>query len=310
MVAWVVISLSGCSSIRPFGTDRVDGPIDVAIVTVLPQEYHAVVRKLDNVHPVLEQEGRTNPYAWVTGEVRTSHREVPRRVVVAMVGEAGEVSGALATKTTIDRWRPRDVLLVGIAGGIHPSVSPGDVVVSSQIWGYEHGHLGIRYDSAGRLFFQPDPELLEAARSLDPGWRRRIEIPAPEPGGSPEVLFGETASGDKVIENASSAYFAQSLRLDSSTLAIEMEGAGASAAMGSDHDMGGTTGFLMIRGISDVVREGDPKEGALPVRGRNPQRDEWKDYAADVAASFAVELIAVGGSREAIESSRWGSEER
>ena len=56
-------------------------------------------------------------------------------------------------------------LVVGIAGGIHRSVSLGDVIVSSQIWGYEHGHLGKRYDSGGELFFQPDPVLLSAARN-------------------------------------------------------------------------------------------------------------------------------------------------
>ena len=65
---------------------------------------------------------------------------------------------------------------------------------------------------------------------------------------------------------------------------------GAAAAVGQDHDMGGTTGFLMIRGISDLVEE-EEEVGSHSERGRNPQRDLWKEYAADVAASFAVGLI-------------------
>jgi len=272
-------------------SEGLEEQIDVAIVTVLPEEYHAVLRKLENLRPVLEPEGRSNPYVWVTGEIPSTQRETPRRVIVAMAGETGEVAGALTTKITIDRWRPRDVLLVGIAGGIHPSVFLGDVVISSQIWGYEHGHLGRRYDSGGLFFFQPDPRLLKAALALGPDWQDRIAIAAPDPKSSPKVVVGKTASGNKVVENASSAYFAQSLLLDTSIMSIEMEGAGASAAVGSDHDLGGTTGFLMIRGISDVVEKIDPQPDSAPERGRNPQRDEWKEYAADVAASFAVELI-------------------
>ena len=55
--------------------------------------------------------------------------------------------------------------------------------------------------------------------------------------------------------------------------------------------MGGTTGFLMIRGISDLIEKKSAEESTLPQQGRNPQRDLWKRYAADVAASFAVGLI-------------------
>jgi nucleoside phosphorylase len=263
----------------------------VAIITVLPVEYHAVLRKLENVRPVMDPDGRANVYVWATGEISSADRKMPRRLVVAMVGEAGEVPGALATKATIDYWSPRDVLLVGIAGGIHETLDLGDVVISTQIWGYEHGHLGARYDTAGVYFFQPDPALLEAAVALGPDWRQRIEVSSPGGSALSKVVEGKTASGNKVIENTNSDYFADSLRLDTSILAVEMEGAGTAATIAKDHDMGGTTGFLMIRGISDLV-EKEIVKGNIPDKlTRNPQRDLWKKYAADVAASFAVGLI-------------------
>jgi len=267
------------------------GQVDVAIITVLPEEYHAVLRKLENVRPVMDPDGRANVYVWATGEVPSADRKTPRRLVVAMVGEAGEVSGALATKVTIDHWSPRDVLLVGIAGGLSDALTLGDVVISTQIWGYEHGHLGTRYDSAGIYFFQPDPTLLKAALDLGPDWRKRIEVTAPDHSALSKVVGGKTASGNKVIENTSSDFFAESLHLDTSIMAVEMEGAGASAAIEKDHDMGGTTGFLMIRGISDLVEKETGKASTFNKPGRNPQRDLWKRYAADVAASFAVGLI-------------------
>ena len=167
--------------------------VDVAIITVLPEENHAVLQKLENVRLVMEPDGRPNAYLWATGEIRSADRETPRRLVVAMAGEAGEVSGALATKATIDRWSPRDVLLVGIAGGIHDSVALGDVVIASQIWGYEHGHLGSRYHTGGVLFFQPDPILLKAALDLGPDWRQRIEVSAPDRNAPSKVVEGMTA---------------------------------------------------------------------------------------------------------------------
>jgi nucleoside phosphorylase len=292
--ACCLVSLLGCSSMRGANanSDALEAEIDVAIVTVLPEEYHAVLRKLDNVRHVIEPDGRPNAYAWATGEIQSGDRKAPRRLVVAMSGEAGEVSGALSTKAMIDRWKPRDVLLVGIAGGIHDSVELGDVVVSSQIWGYEHGHLGSHYDTGGMFFFQPAPTLLKAARNLGSEWRRRIDVPAPNRNTLSKVIEGKTASGNKVIENTSSDYFAESLRFNTFILSVDMEGAGAAAAVAKDHESGGTTGFLMIRGISDLVeKKQGGEESTLSGQDRNPQRDLWKRYAADVAASFAVGLI-------------------
>ena len=290
---WCLVSLVSCSSTRGATAEpeAFGGQVDVAIITVLPEEYHAVLGKLENVRPVIEPDGRSNAFVWATGEIPSADRKTPRRLVVAMAGEAGEVSGALATKATIDYWSPQDVLLVGIAGGIHEALALGDIVISTQIWGYEHGHLGSRYDTAGVAFFQPDAALLEAAMALGQDWKKRIEVSAPDSGTLSKVIEGKTASGNKVIENTGSAYFAESLRLDTSITAVEMEGAGAAAAIAKNHDMGGTIGFLMIRGISDLVETKNWKRSTPDKRGRNPQRDLWKKYAADVAASFAVGLI-------------------
>lgn len=289
--ACALLALAGCSTIR-WTSATTEAQVDVAIITVLPEEYHAVLRKLENVRLVMEPDGKPNVYVWATGEIRSGDSQTPHRLVVAMAGEAGEVSGALAMKATIDRWNPRDVLLVGIAGGLHDSLALGDVVISTQIWGYEHGHLGSHYDTGGVFFFQPAPALLESALDLGPGWRERIDVPAPSGNALSKVVGGKTASGNKVIENTSSDYFADSLLANRSILSVEMEGAGAAAAIAKDHDMGGTTGFLMIRGISDLVEKKETGRGSdFDEHRRNPQRDQWKRYASDVAASFAVGLI-------------------
>lgn len=289
IVVYCLVLLEGCSLTRGafFAASDPATGVDVAIITVLPAEYHAVLQKLENVQFVIEPDGRPNVYVWATGEIRSRDGKPSRRLVVAMAGEAGEVSGALVMKTTIDRWKPRDVLLVGIAGGIDKSLELGDVVISAQIWGYEHGHLGSHYDTGGVLFFQATPALLNAARALGPDWRRHVEVSPPGQNVLSKVIEGKTASGNKVIENANSTYFADALRFNTNILSVDMEGAGAAAAVAKDHDSGGTTGFLMIRGISDLVESASKKNEP----DRNPQRGQWKRYAADVAASFAVGLI-------------------
>jgi len=62
--AWFTISLVSCSTMRGATADSeaLAAQVDVAIITVLPEEYHAVLRKLENVRHVIEPDGRANVY--------------------------------------------------------------------------------------------------------------------------------------------------------------------------------------------------------------------------------------------------------
>ena len=68
---------------------------------------------------------------------------------------------------------------------------------------------------------------------------------------------------------------------------VEMEGAGAAAAIDQAGSQGIPTRFMMIRGISDLPR----------AKGKNRVRkepDAWKAYASDAAAAFVMGWIAEG----------------
>jgi nucleoside phosphorylase len=268
--------------------------VDIAIITVLPEEYAAMLRRVSRVAPDPGSASFPNHYAWALGEMESSSDE-PYRVVVALAGEAGETSGALTTRTTILRWRPRYVMVVGIAGGVPGAVEPGDVVVARAIWGYEYGHLSDRFTPRLQLSFSCDPGLVRSAEGLaTAGWRPQIPATAPRAEVAPRVVVGNVASGNKVIETASSDLFAAIQNADPPLVSLEMEGAGAAAAVEEAQDLGIHVGFLMVRGISDVVQSpADVRRSSVPS-GPNLERGSWKQYSAAAAASFAADLIRSG----------------
>src|SRR5262245_54900205 len=98
-------------------TRPIPSQVDIAIVTILPEEYDAVKRLLKNVRRDPGTKEHPNQYAWVVGEIEAAQGGM-YQVVLAMTVNPGNISGSLGTGKTVARWRPRYVLLVGIAGGL------------------------------------------------------------------------------------------------------------------------------------------------------------------------------------------------
>jgi nucleoside phosphorylase len=263
--------------------------IDIAILTVLEPEYEAVAARLEDLSPVEGAEAQR--YRWMRGEIRSRVYENSYHVVVGMAGNKGEVAGALSTRAMIARWSPRYVLLVGIAGGVGGSARLGDVVLPDPIWDYEVGHLADDFMPKLGARYAPDPALLRAALAVRSDWTHGIRAEPPAPIAEPRVVSGPIASGNKVIESKSSVLYSDIVRAEPDIIAVEMEAAGAAAAVIDATDEGYNVGFMMIRAVSDVIRakpEGDVVEGAEYV---DPERERWRDYASDVAAAYAAAMI-------------------
>ena len=124
------------------------------------------------------------------------------------------------------------------------------------------------------------------AYSLLDGWRKRIAVNSPIEC-IPKVISGEIASGDMVVDDPTNAFFAQVLNMWPKIKAVEMEGAGVASAIEQAQSLGIPTGFMIIRGISDLPRAGGE------FKGTN-ERDVWKIYASDTAAAFIVGWISDG----------------
>lgn len=265
--------------------------VDLAIITILPEEYRAALATLDDGHrPYRDPSGAPNTHGWRLGTL-TSRDGPPFQVVVAMLHDAGQASGQRGTRATIERFDPRYVVMLGVAGALpERRLGLGDVVVSSVIWNYEYGKIDRGYDPRLNYTYQVDGSLLTSAAAyaaLGDGWATRLTAARPDDTTQrPRVETGAVASGDKVIDDASDWSVLAVLRTWPKLLAVEMEGAGAAVAAREAAESGRETGFIMVRGISDLIP--DRALEATASTGGTATRDDWKPYAASAAAAFVA----------------------
>jgi hypothetical protein len=92
------------------------------------------------------------------------------------------------------------------------------------------------------------------------------------------------------VDNLDQEFFAVILKSWSRLLAVEMEGAGAAEAIELAKSNGYDVHFMMVRGISDMPQTGIE----TTVVSQTSERDEWKKYAAEVAAVFTISYIKNG----------------
>ena len=276
--------------------DETEPQVDVALVTVLPEEYDAVIRHLDRSDPVPSIETRPNRYAWRFGEIAPADGGRPYRVVVALAGEKGTNAGLLVVGHTIEAFRPRYVLLVGIAGGLGEPC-PGDVVVANRIYGYEYGKVEDGFHPRPEWNHPTDTAVVNAALTmpgLHPDWSRGVirDIATP-----PRVFVGPIASGNKIVDDISDPSFRPVLDAWPELVAVEMEGIGAAEVIKDARERGHVVNFGMVRGVSDKPNGRRAKQTGRPGSGGTRERDRWKVAAADAAAALTVQMIRRAWSR-------------
>lgn len=132
MLLLSLLAVSGAQSVVDVQPERrVDQiPDDViAILGAFPEEIRFLLTQIQDVKQEFIQ--RTS---FTTGTLRG------KRVVVALTG-IGKVNAATTTMLAIEHFRPKVVLFTGIAGGIHPQMMPGDIVIGKQVAYHDYGTL-------------------------------------------------------------------------------------------------------------------------------------------------------------------------
>jgi nucleoside phosphorylase len=205
------------------------------------------------------------------GTVYTSGRyESPTSkwtVHTVLIGAGGD-SAAVEAERAINHFGPEVALFVGVAGGIK-DVSLGDVVVATDIYGYEAGKATDSFIARAHVG-RSNHLLVQRAQ------RERQTAAWFEAADAPAVVVAPIAAGAKVVASTRSPTYRFIRKHYDQAVGVEMEGAGFLEAAHANSEVKA----LVIRGISDLL---DDKEEA--------DRDGWQKRAADHAALFAVQIL-------------------
>jgi nucleoside phosphorylase/CheY-like chemotaxis protein len=191
---------------RELGISPVAYNYDLAIITALPEpELTSILRLKANWEKFKFPNDATYYYEGVFAN--TNKR---LKVVAATSHQMGMTSSAILSMKLIENFRPKYLVMTGIAAGVHGISNIGDILISDLSWDYGSGKVSC--DEKGRVSFLPDPKsipldiyLKEAFLEVKTSRKFLDDIrnkwPGEKPANSLELRVGPFASGAAVIEN-------------------------------------------------------------------------------------------------------------
>jgi adenosylhomocysteine nucleosidase len=192
----------------------------------------------------------------------------------------GKVNAACGTTLLLEHYKPAAVIVVGIAGGIDPSLQPGDVVIGATSIQWDYGSVsttGSRVRGAvDPIHGKPDPVAFPADERLL-GLARRIE-----PDAEFKLLFGVIATGDTFIGSDEKK---RDLQNTVHAASVDNE-TGAVAQVCWQQ----AVPFIAIRGISDSANG----QAASSIREYGPKAI---DHASRIATHLAKGFFSSATTR-------------
>lgn len=255
--------------------------VDFVIITALEEEREALLSKLCNPQKLPPVNGDIGVYYHSQLPVTMSDKTQGNYdIIVFSLIDMGRVNASVAASGAIRRWKPRCVLMVGIAGGIKEAgIDLGDILISDQIVDYELQKIRKSKTEVRYSVYKVSPRLMNFVRNFHlKDYRSLLTISPP----IEKILnrhIGAIASGDKVI--ASGHVLRQYQESWPKLIGVEMEAAGVAAAV-YQSDL--KPDFFMIRGVSDFA---DNEKDSVNVK-------QWRNYACEIAAAFTVALLKQG----------------
>lgn len=176
--------------------------------------------------------------------------------VVAVFSRWGKVAAATTATTLIEHFGVQELIFTGVAGGISPDLSVGDIVIAKRLFQHDMDArpLMSRYEIplTGRISFETDPELssrMEQAAMKMLEYEQLFLNDLGETGIQfPSVVAGDVASGDQFIAATSTKELIREGL--PSVLCVEMEGAAVAQVC---HDF--KIPLALVRVISDTADE-------------------------------------------------------
>jgi nucleoside phosphorylase len=202
-------------------------------------------------------------------------------VVASVPTVPGPVAMAVLTTKTVLRFRPKIVMMVGIAAGTRsPNRGFGDILVARESFDYNSGKLVV--DSRRRVLLVPDPQpinidagLLSSVQATKGRWEDEIKRkwPGRRPKTGLEVHVGPIASGSAVV--AAPQVVAGIERYWRKLIGVEMEVYSMYRAV--HETIPNPPLFLAVKSVCDFA---DDKKN-----------DNWQDYAAFTSAEYFYRLL-------------------
>jgi len=282
---------------------------DFSMLTPTSEEWRYAREVFDGHAAICERPiNQITNYLWIHQSKNANRRY---RIHSCSTG-MGQTSAAAFVTTTLTTWKPRYIVLFGIAGTLNQkALSLGDVFIPYITIGYELTKIvddKALFDQFSEIFrplatqtsallwdrinalrnSRPDLRAWQdecaLVRSKDPVLRKYCKNTRPRLVVQEQ---GALASGNTVI---ASEAFSKCLKsnVDSRLIAVDMESRGLFAAL---HLRGNVSDALMIRGISDHAD-----------RGKGQLEDETKDRVRRYATQNCVRLIQHLMQREQIDA--------
>lgn len=272
-------SLSGLALIE--APDHQSFLSDIGIVCALEYPELAAVLKAFGGGAAWKEVGNAR-YAHVYRETTLATKVGKKlRVIATTSTSMGLTAAAITTTQLVLQFRPRIVVMIGIAAGTRSSNKQfGDVLVADPSVDYNSGKVSI---SGGIREFLPDPypiglnprlrSVLHKYRGSNPtfdGIRERWKGPVPDE--KNRLHLGPLGAADQVIDDASRVIEIQ--RNWRKLIGVEMETYGVYRACHESPDP--KPRFVSFKAVCDFAAE---------------KTDSWQEYAAFVAAEFTVEFF-------------------
>jgi nucleoside phosphorylase len=264
------------SSIEPESFD-----VDVAFLCALQHpELNALIKKLggESKWSITGTARHTHVYRDTTLQTKSGKT---LKLVATIATSMGLTAAAIATTQLVMQFRPRIVIMVGIAAGTRSGNKEfGDVLVADPSVDYNSGKV---VQENGVRDFLPDPypiglnarlrsvlhkyqmntSVFDEIRS---GWDKKL------PSRSNRLHLGPLGAADQVIDDSSRVLEIQ--RNWRKLIGVEMETYGVYRACHEAPEP--KPRFISFKSVCDFAAE---------------KTDSWQDYAAFTAAEFAVRFI-------------------
>jgi nucleoside phosphorylase/CheY-like chemotaxis protein len=250
---------------------------DIAIITAIHKELDKIL-KLDGKW--VEKKLNNDNTHYYIGQFKKGDQII--RVVSACTPQMGMCASATLSMKLISNFKPKYLIMSGIAAGIKGDIELGDILIAEEVWDAASGKL--RGDGEKGTFFQPDPkhkilneDIKEKLLAIKSKRKYLDEIRNGYPGEAPKnilnIHIGPMASVPAVIQSNEEIEKIKSI--SRKLIGIEMEAYGVFYS--ASHCQKPKPTVMSIKSVCDFANE--------------EKNDSLQDYAAYTSAQFISHLI-------------------